>query len=138
MEWTTVKVPKQVLPKLAELRSRTGKPNWQIIVEAISFYESYLRHYRHYSNTNDIDKIAYYIMKLVTSASYFKFSTTEESLEKFKQVLSQLKERLGIDCEEVVPAAEKLLKQNTGKNIHTFNMSIKSCIIKLISKLMEA
>ena len=135
--WSTIKVPAEILPKLSELRQRTGKSNWQIITEALSFYESALRSSKHFSSASDLDKIAYYIMKLVTSASYLKFQPTQESLEKFTKVLEQLKERMGVDCQEVIPAAQKLTRKHSGRDIHTFNMSIKSCIIRLIEKLLS-
>ena len=136
-KWTTIKIPHEVLPLIQSLRARTGKASWQILVEALSFYESSLRSSKHFSSASDVDKLAYYILKLVTSATYLKIQSSNESFEKFKRVVEQVQKRLGISCEELLPAAEKLVKQNTGRNIHTFNMAIKACIIKLIEKMIS-
>jgi len=135
-KWTTIKVPKEVAEKVRELRARTGKASWQLVLEALSFYESALRSSKHFSTTTNLDKLAYYIMKLVTSASYFKFETNEESYNKFMEVVKQVENRLGVTCEEIEPTARKLLTKKNGKNIHTFNMSIKTCIIRLIEKML--
>jgi len=136
-EWTTIKIPKQVLPLVRELRERTGKASWAIILEALSFYKSALSSSKHFSTASDLDKISYYVMKLVTSATYFKIQKSEESLAKFRNVIEQVEKRLGIECGELRASAEKLLqKKVTGKDIHTFNMSIKMCIIKLLEKLL--
>jgi len=135
--WTTIKVPEEVANLIRSLRQRTGKSSWQIIVESLSFYDNMLREQGHFSKSSNVDKAAYYILKLITSASYVKFSKYEESLEKFKQVVGQVSERLNISCQELIPAAEKLIKEKSGKSIHTFNMVLKSCIIKLIFKMLE-
>ncbi len=135
-KWSTIKVPQEILPKLSELRARTNKPNWQILVEALSFYESALRSSKHFSETPEVDKLAYYIMKLVTSATYYKTEPSKESLEKFRKVVEQIEKRTGTNCSELVPAAEKLIRNNSGRNIHTFNMSLKTCIIRLIEKMI--
>ena len=136
-KWTTIKVPKEVADFIREIRERTGKSSWQIIVEALTFYDNMLRERGHFSKSSDVDKAAYYILKLITSASYVKFSKDEESLEKFRKVVEQVSERLKINCEELLPAAEKLIKEKSGKSIHTFNMVLKSCIIKLIFNMLE-
>ena len=136
-KWVCIKVPKEVKEELYELKRGQNKAAWQIISEAISFYRAMIREKEHYTKSSDTDKIAYYIMKLVTSASYLKFEKNQESLEKFKQVVGQVSERLNISCQELIPAAEKLIKEKSGKSIHTFNMVLKSCIIKLIFNMLE-
>lgn len=133
--WTTIKIPSEVLQVVRSLRERTGKASWQVIVEALSFYDNLLRKREHYSMSSDVDKIAYYILKLVTSATYLKMQQNHESLEKFKRVVEQVQQRLNISCEELIPAAEKMIRQPTGRNVHTFNMILKSCIVKLIFSL---
>ena len=135
-KWTTIKIPHEVLPLIQSLRARTGKASWQILVEALSFYESSLRSSKHFSSASDVDKLAYYILKIVTSATYYKTEPSKESLEKFRKVVEQIEKRTGTNCSELVPAAEKLIRNNSGRNIHTFNMSLKTCIIRLIEKMI--
>ena len=134
-QWSSVKVPRELTQELRELRERTSKPNWLIITEALSFYKAAITNKSHFSITEKTDKIAYYIMKLVTSASYFKINKDKESLEKFKHTVEQLERRLNINCPELIPIAEKILKDPSGRNIHSLNMSLKSCILKLILSL---
>ena len=136
-KWVCIKVPEEIRDEIYEIKRVQNKAAWQIISEAISFYRAMLREKEHYTKSSDTDKIAYYIMKLVTSASYVKFSKNEESLEKFRKVVEQVQKRVNISCDELIPAAEKLIKQPSGRNIHTFNMVLKSCIIKLIFNMLE-
>ena len=136
--WVSIKVPAEIHAHVRELRERLQKPAWQVIAEALSFYDAMLRKSGHFSRASEMDKIAYYIVKLASSAAYFKKEPTKENMERFLQVAEQLEKRLGISCQELRPLAEKLLREKSGKAIHGLNMGLKLCVIKLMEKMMGA
>ena len=135
--WKSIYVPEQVHSLLKQLREKTGKPMWQLILEALSFYDRALRSSKHYTEAPDLDKAAYYAMKLATAAAYYKKEPSEESLQKLLHVVSQVEQRLGIQCPQVEPAAKKLLRKPDGRNTHTLNMATKECIKQVITMAME-
>jgi len=137
-KWACVKVPEEVKKEVMEIKQIQEKAAWQIVAEAVSFYRAMISKREHFSQSADVDKLAYYVMKLIKSATYYQLEASKESLEKFLRVAEQLEKRMGISCQELRPAAERLIRKRDGKSIHTFNMALKGCIIKLILKLMEA
>ena len=136
--WKSLKVPAEIHGQIKELRERLQRPAWQVIAEALSFYESMIRKYQHFSRASEMDKLAYYIVKLISSASYFKMSPTKESMDKFLQVVGQLEKRLGVKCEELRPLAEKLLRDKNGKAIHGLNMGLKMCVLRLMERMVSS
>ena len=127
--WKSVTVPEPLYVRLREVAAKRGVAIWQLLEEMLSFYVGG----GGVSCGGDLDRAAYYILKLVYSVSALKINPTTENMEWLEKTLAQLEERLGVDCKNILPAAKKYTDNPTGKNKHTLNMTTKHCIKTIIT-----
>lgn len=99
--WTTVLVPKELREKIKTLSLRDGKPQWQVIAEAISFKVSETASPRVKESLSEVEKISWYIVKAVSSIGELKASPTEDNLSRLEKTLTQVSERLGVNVSTV-------------------------------------
>lgn len=99
--WTTVIVPKELREKIKTLSLREGKPQWQVISEAISFKMAENTSPRVKESLSEAEKMSWYIVKAVSSIGELKASPTEDNLSRLEKTLTQVSERLGVSVSTV-------------------------------------
>jgi len=108
--WSTIKVPSELRDRTKALAEKLNKPQWQVILEAISFYEEFLRKPKVRQSVSNLEKVAWYITKLATSFGAFKENPNSENFSYLQKRVQELKERLGIDAELLIRLAEYYMK----------------------------
>ena len=132
MKWSTIKVPVNVQRYISQIAKETGKSQWKIVMEAVSYYAEYLKRGTRLARSGDLDKVSYYIMKLSIAMERFKMNPSDENLKWIETVVSQIKERLGVDISFVVEPCKAYLRNKSKENYVEINMSWKLAISELI------
>jgi hypothetical protein len=94
---TTIYSPPELKSKVKELSERTGKPQWKVLLEAITLYEATLRRPKMKEELPIVDKVVWYVQKLSMSIGALKENPSEKNLEQTMRTIQQIKERLGVD-----------------------------------------
>mgnify|MGYP000400851031 CR=1 FL=1 len=142
-KWTTIKVPRELKDRIDSLRHRTGRVTWEVINEAVSFYEGFLRNPRVRANVSDLDKLSWYITKLSTSFGAFKENPSDENYQYIVKRVEELKKRYNIEADLLVRIAdyyrrvkdEELRKKVRIDLNHAFKQTIKELIIQMLFEL---
>jgi len=136
--WTTVKVPTELREFIRRLALKENKVEWQVIMNALSFYYMQKQKPRVKEDGSLIDKISWYITKIGTSVGSFKENPSEENLEKLKRTAQQIQERLGVDTSLLVRVAESYMRYHDEDSRMELNAALKMLILDIIyKKLVE-
>ena len=131
-KWQTVILPASIREKIKEEAKREGKAMWQIIAEGIECREREKTKNWARRATNDLDRTAYYIMKLMTAVERFKIVPSMENLEWVEKTANQIHQRLGVNIEYVVNAARRYYRTKDKKDLVDLNMMAKMAIQEII------
>ena len=127
-------MPKSLKNKIKEESEREGKPMWQIVAEGLECREREKTKNWSRRATDDLDKTAYYIMKLMTAVERFKIAPSIENLDWLKKTVDQIHQRLGVDIGYVVNAAKRYYRTKDKKDLVELNMIAKMAVKDLITK----
>ena len=135
-EWTTIKIPREVLYKLKALSYKEQKPYWKIVINAISFYDTIRRRPYIKSELPNIDKASWYIAKALMSIGSLKENPTKENLAKLEKTLNQIQKRIGINPEYVIASARSYVRKPDTDNRIELNASAKMLVIDILYKMV--
>ena len=139
-EWSTIRVPKEVKQRIDYLREKSGKVTWEVINEAISFYEGFLKRPSVRTSTSNLDKLSWYITKIATSFGAFKENPTEENYRYLEKRVQELKDRFGIEADILIRLADyykRTKDDELRKKIRIdLNSAFKQVVKELIIQLM--
>jgi len=105
VEWSTIRVPKELKNKLLELSEKKNVAYWKVIQEALSWYQSNVLETRNRELIPDIDKVSWYIVKLSYSVAKFRDNPSKENFEWLQKIVLQIKERLGVNLDYLIKIA---------------------------------
>jgi len=143
--WTTIKVPVELREMVKHLSEKMGKPQWQILTEAITFYEGFIRSPRVRTSTSNLDKLAWYITKLATSFGAFKENPSDENFEYLKKRVEELRERIGVEADLLLRVAE-YYRSTTDESLRKklridmnsiFKQIVKELIVQMMFELVS-
>ena len=138
VKWTTIKVPIEFRNKVRELSRKTEKPYWKVLLNAISLYESQLKKPKLKEELPLLDKVSWYITKLVSSMGIFKVDPSKENYERFLRTIEQVEKRLEIDLSLLKRVARDYYQNDLEDLRVELNMATKSAILNIIyQKLVE-
>lgn len=143
-KWKTIRVPEEVHERITYLKEKTGKVTWEVILEAISFYEGFLKRPSVRTSTSNLDKLSWYITKLATSFGAFKENPTEENYQYLMKRVQELKDRFGIEADILIRMADyyrstkdpELQKKVRIDLNSAFKQVVKELIIQLMFELV--
>jgi hypothetical protein len=144
---TTVWVPKELKERIKSLADRYGKPQWKVLLDALSLYETSIRKARTKEELPVVDKVVWYIEKLSMSIGALKENPSDTNLQKTLKTLKQVKERLDVDTRllerainDYITLTKKLgsnaveLHESLDEATMELNMSLKSVLIEIVYK----
>jgi len=95
-QWKRIKVPHEAYNHIRERAQARGLPMWQYLVNAVDFYEGAMRNV----NVSDVTKLqnaSYYSMKLAMAIAEFIHKKNEETYQKAKKIIAQVRDRKHVD-----------------------------------------
>jgi hypothetical protein len=144
---TTIWVPMEFKTRVIELSKRYKKPQWKLLLEALSLYEAQLRKPKVKEDLPIVDKVVWYMQKLGMSVGILKANPTDENMQKTLNTIAQVRDRLGIDTgvlERAVNDYVTINKRNfkNGSVKHDqideatmeLNMALKSVLMEMMYK----
>ena len=140
--WTTIRVPEEVANLIRRIRDKEGKVNWEVIHDAISFYEWITRTPTRKAKLSDVEKVSWYITKLAVGYGFFVSNPNEETYGKLKERVEELNNRLGVDAGILLRLADYYMRAKDDelrKKIRIdFNLALKMVIKEiLVTRLFE-
>ena len=139
-EWSTIRVPKEVKSRIDHLRSKTGMVTWEVINNAISFYEEFLRKPSIRTSTTNLDKLAWYVTKIALAYGAFRENPSDEKYEMLVKRVEELKQRYGIEADILVRMADYYRKAKDPelqkKIAIDFSMAFKQVVKEMIIHFM--
>jgi len=144
-KWSTIRVPMEVRERIKELGDKTGKVTWEVILEAVTFYESFIKRPSVRQSMPNIDKLSWYITKVATSFGAFKENPSEENFQYLVKRVEELKDRLGVDAELLLRMAEyyrsakdEELKKKIRIDLNAaFKQVVKDLIVSTVFELVS-
>jgi hypothetical protein len=94
--WKRIKVPHEAYNHIRERAQARGLPMWQYLINAMDFYESAMRSVS-VSDVTKLQNASYYSMKLAMAIAEFIHKRNEESYQKAKKIIAQVRDRKHID-----------------------------------------
>ena len=134
--WATVKLPKSLKSKLKDIAKRENKAMWEVVAEGIDCVQRDRTKNWARRATNDLDRAAYYIMKLMTAVERFKMAPSTDNLDWLKKTADQIQQRLGVDVSYVINIAKRYKKTLTKDDYVELNMMAKMAIQDIILKYL--
>jgi len=144
---TTIWVPMEFKSKVIELSKRYKKPQWKLLLEALSLYEAQLRKPKVKEDLPIVDKVVWYMQKLGMSIGILKANPTDENMQKTLNTITQVRDRLGIDTgvleravNDYVTINKKTFKNGSVKHDQIdeatmeLNMALKSVLMEIMYK----
>jgi hypothetical protein len=144
---TTIYVPKELRDRIRELSNKYGKPQWKVLLDALSLYETSIRKARTKEELPVVDKVIWYIEKLCMSIGALKENPSDTNIQKTLKTLKQIKERLDVDIrllERAVNDYVSLTKKLSSNAVEQhelldeatmeLNMALKSVLIEIVYK----
>jgi hypothetical protein len=144
---TTIWVPREFKTRVIELSKRYKKPQWKLLLEALSLYEAQLRKPKVKEDLPIVDKIVWYMQKLGMSIGILKANPTDENMQKTLNTITQVRDRLGIDTgvleravNDYVTINKKTFKNGSVKHDQIdeatmeLNMALKSVLMEIMYK----
>jgi len=137
---STVWVPREFKDRLVALSEKLKKCQWKVLLDALAFYETSLRKPKVKAELPVLDKIIWYVQKLCLSVGRFKERPCDENLARTLKTVSQVSERLGVDCSLLARALEEYLAFfKSGLSNHEkmdevdleLNMALKSVLLEI-------
>ena len=136
--WKTIHVPEGLKTKIDELSEKIGEPRWIVIAKGLECYERERTKNWKYRNLSEIDRVSYYIMKLMTSVERFKLNPSEDNLAWLATTVNQIAGRLSIDISYVLNIAKRYMKTKDKDDYVELNMLAKLAISDMIkAKLID-
>jgi hypothetical protein len=144
---TTIWVPREFKTRVIELSKRYKKPQWKLLLEALSLYEAQLRKPKVKEDLPIVDKVVWYMQKLGMSIGILKANPTDENMQKTLNTITQVRDRLGIDTgvleravNDYVTINKKTFKNGSVKHDQIdeatmeLNMALKSVLMEIMYK----
>jgi len=144
---TTLWVPREFKEKIKQLSKRYSKPQWKLLLEALSMYEAQLRKPKMKEDFPIVDKIVWYMQKVSMSIGMLKANPTDENLQKTLNTIMQIKLRLGVDTgileravNDFVTLNKRQYKNGGIRHDHIdeatmeVNMALKSLLMEMMYK----
>jgi hypothetical protein len=144
---TTIWVPMEFKSKVIELSKRYKKPQWKLLLEALSLYEAQLRKPKVKEDLPIVDKVVWYMQKLGMSIGILKANPTDENMQKTLNTITQIRDRLNIDTgvleravNDYVTINKRNFKNGSVKHDQTdeatmeLNMALKSVLMEIMYK----
>jgi len=103
---SSISLSREIYEKLDSLSKRTRKSKQNIILEALSLYETQIRRPRIKEDFPITDKIIWYMMKLSMSIGALKENPTETNLNKTMKTISQIRDRLKVNTSVLEKAVQ--------------------------------
>jgi len=130
--WTTIKVPKAVQEIVSKLAEENNVPRWAVVLSAVDCLEREMKKSWSKRPTSDLDRVSYYIFKLVTAVDRFKLKPTTDNLAKLQKTTEQIKQRLGVNVDFVVNSARSYFNSKDKEGLIEINQATKIAIKKMI------
>ena len=141
---SSVSLPREIFDKLDSLSKRTRKSKQNIILEALSLYETQIRRPRIKEDFPITDKIIWYMMKLSMSIGALKENPSEINFNKTMKTINQIKERLKVNTSvlekavqdfyismRTLPEDPSLRHDVVDEATMEINMALKSVLIEI-------
>lgn len=130
----SVKLPLFLIQRIDKLSSggaaHGGLARWQVVDQALTLYEISQRK-RKKLETNELDVICWYIVKVCMSAGVLKAQPTADNLQQLIKNLEEVSDRLNVDLSDVVEAVR--LFDGSRASRAALNAAMKRFVAALIS-----
>jgi len=142
-KWKAISVPKEAIDLLNRIKSRSGQDtaNWKIIIQALSFYETFRSKPKITDDFDMIEKVSWYITKLSLAYGAFALNPSEETINQLKERLMEIEARLQVDAGVILKLIDqysKLKDEDERKKFRIkMNQAFKLLIKEMILKICE-
>jgi len=139
VEFTEIKVPTELAERINSLAKRKRRSQWEIVLEAIGYYEAQTRNPRKKEKLPDIEKLSWYVSKVAVGVALFLANPTPESLAITKSMVEDIGKRLKVDTGILAQTLEMYFREEskTPDKRATVMHAVKMVIREMIAKAIE-
>jgi hypothetical protein len=132
--WKSIDVPEALHSKIKELALREQRAMWQVIYDAISYYESQKRKPKIKQELPLLEKVSWYIAKASMAVCWYLATLRDENFDLTMKTLSDIGSRLGVDMSSLtsVLTTYRNIKKKTSKHRAVVLKALKSTVQSMI------
>ena len=131
--WKRIKVPWEAYSHIRERAQSRGLPTWQYIVNAMDFYESAMRNVS-VSDVAKLQNASYYSMKLAMAIAEFIHKRNEESYQKAKKIIAQVRDRKHVDVSVLDRLVDMYMSRRKKSYVRAMMQELVRINIELMTK----
>jgi hypothetical protein len=141
--WKSIDVPDVLHTKIKEFSAREQRAMWQVIYDAISYYESQKRKPKIKQELPLLEKVSWYIAKASMAVCWYLATLRDENFEMTMKTLEELESRLKVDLTELkgVLVTYRNIKKKTSKHravvLKALKRAVQSMILLLAAEKEE-
>jgi hypothetical protein len=139
IQYTAIEVPSEIGERIRAIAERKGRSEWEIILDAIGYYEAQLRAPRKKEKLPDVEKLSWYISKISIGVALCVSNPTQESLEITLKMLESVRVRLHVDTRVLAQTLELYFKSEdkSPKRRASVMHALKMVIREILEKALE-
>jgi hypothetical protein len=143
VEFTEIKVPTELAERITSLAKRMRRRQWEIVLEAIGYYEAQTRNPRKKEKLPDIEKLSWYVSKVSVGVALFLANPTPESLAITKSMVEDVGKRLKVNTGILAQTLEVYFREESktpdkrATVMHALKMVIREMIARAIEGRLE-
>jgi hypothetical protein len=131
-QWKRIKIPAEAYIHVKERAHARGLPVWQYIINAMDFYESAMRNVS-VSDVTKLQNASYYSMKLAMAIAEFIHKRNEESYQKAKKIIAQVRDRKHVDVSVLDRLVDMFMKRRKKSYVRAMMQELVRINILLLS-----
>ena len=131
-QWKRIKIPAEAYEHVKERAHARGMPVWQYIINSMDFYESAMRNVS-VSDVTKLQNASYYSMKLAMAIAEFIHKRNEESYQKAKKIIAQVRDRKHIDVSVLDKLADMYMQRRKKSYVRAMMQELVRINILLLS-----
>ena len=135
-EYKSISLPKPLYDKIFNLANKKKVANWQIIHEALNFYELLEKRPYQKKDLPRLDKASWYIWKVAKAIALIEEYPDESNVGRVLQVLDQVNERLFNNQNENIEILKKLIERYVKEKSKELKIEISTTVKMLIADII--
>jgi hypothetical protein len=138
-KYTAIEVPIAIAERIRSIAERKGRSEWEILLDAIGYYEAQLRAPKKKEKLPAVEKLSWYISKISVGVALFISNPTSESLDTTLRMLEGVRTRLQVDTRVLAQTLELYFKSEdkSPSRRATVMHALKMVIREVLEKALE-
>jgi len=135
--YKNIHVPPSLHERIKAIAEKEQRPMWEVIDQAISYYEATLRRPRLKEDLPWVEKVSWYIAKLSAAIAWYATTKDDAHFTNSMKTIMETETRLGVNLaslKEALAIASRRRGRMRKKISRTIYQALKRAIVEMLTK----